>query len=179
MSGKIKCKGAFEYQHGLETGGNWHKNQSCKIIARAAEACIAHGTPVTDTVMACTDPFDFMHTLKVQRTDRVMLGGDLSEYEDTASAPDAKGRHPKRKRHAGGVQQQRTGRYYITRDGATLWKIMKPLPRLPHHERPQAIEKGQLVTMCNDLHEFDWSRLDRNYYIAEAQKLVASTGNNG
>lgn len=183
-SGGVKCKGAFEYQHGLEGGkpgarDGWHKNQSCKIVAMAAEAFLVRGVPVAETVAACRDPYLFMHTLKVQRRDRVMLGGTLEDYEDTVSPPDAKGRHPKRKRHVGGVQQQRTGRFYIARDGQHLWKIMAPLARLPHHERPQAIEKGHGVAMCNDLWEFDWSRLALDYYVQAAQNLVDSTGNNG
>lgn len=177
--GKVKLKGAYDYLSGLETGDNWHKNQGCKVIARAAEACIVHGVPVRETVTACDDPFDFMHTLKVQRGDRVMLGGALEDYEDTTSTQDARGRHPTRKRHTGGVEQQRTGRFYASRDGQQLWKIMKPLAKLPHHERPQAILKDVPVTMCNDLHDFEWSRLDRDFYSNEAQKLVDATGNSG
>ena len=50
--GKVKCKGAFEYQHGLGYGDGWHKNQSCKIIAMAAEAYLVRGVPVADTVAA-------------------------------------------------------------------------------------------------------------------------------
>lgn len=172
--GSVKCKGAFEYQHGVEGGkpgkrDGWHKNQSVKIVAMAAEARIVHGTPVTDTVAACDDPFLFMHTLKIQRTDRVMLGGEIVTYDDHLSPPDAKGRPVKRKRHTGGTEQQRTGRYYIARDGLPLFKIMKPLARLPHHDRPQAIQSGHLVAMCNDLHDFDWSRLDRDWYIHTAE----------
>lgn len=183
-SGAVKCKGAFEYQHGLEGGKHgardgWHKNQSCKVVAMAAEAHLVDGVPISETVAACTDAYLFMHTLKVQRTDRVMLGGTLTDYEDTASAPDHRGRYPKRKRHTGGVQQQRTGRYYVAHGGRQMWKVMKPLAKLPHHERPQAILKGHGVRMCNDLHEFDWSALDRNFYVRAAQELVDSTGNNG
>lgn len=175
---KIKAKGAFEYQHGLDIsgGGMWWKNQSCKIIPIAVEKYMINGTPIEQTVMQCDDPFRFMHTLKVQRSDAVYLGGKLTEYEDTLSPPDAKGRHPKRKQHLGGTSQQRVGRYYVTRNGAPLWKIMAPLKKLPHHKRPRAIEKGHLVTMCNDLHDFDWNRLDRLYYITKAKELVAETG---
>jgi hypothetical protein len=180
--GAVKCKGAFEYQHGMDAGKpgsreGWHKNQSCKIIAMAAEAYLVHGTPVQDTVAACTDAYLFMHTLKVQRSDRVMLGGDLSDYDCPQTPPDAKGRPIKRKMHTGGVEQQRTGRYYVTaQGGAQLWKIMPPLPKLPMHERPQAILKGHGVRMANDLHDFDWARLDRNYYVTAARDLVDSTG---
>jgi len=175
--GGVKCKGAFEYQHGLGYGDGWHKNQSCKIIAIAAEAYLVRGVPVADTVAACDNAFHFMHTLKVQRSDRVMLGGDLSDYECQSTPPDAKGRPVKRKRHSGGVAQQRTGRYYVTAQaGAQLWKIMPPLPKLPMHDRPQAILKGETVLMCNDLYDFDWALLDRDYYARAAQDLVDSTG---
>ena len=175
--GGVKCKGAFEYQHGLGYGDGWHKNQSCKIIAIAAEAYLVRGVPVADTVAACDNAFRFMHTLKVQRNDRVMLGGDLSDYECQSTPPDAKGRPVKRKMHSGGVAQQRTGRYYVTAQaGAQLWKIMPPLPKLPMHDRPQAIAKGETVLMCNDLHDFDWALLDRDYYARAAQDLVDSTG---
>ena len=175
--GKVKCKGAFEYQHGLGYGDGWHKNQSCKIVAIAAEALLVHGTPVADTVAACDNAFHFMHTLKVQRSDRVMLGGDLSDYDCQSTPPDAKGRPVKRKMHSGGVAQQRTGRYYVTaQGGAALWKIMAPLSKLPTHDRPQAILKDHAVRMCNDLHDFNWALLDRDYYARAAQDLVDSTG---
>ena len=83
----------------------------------------------------------------------------------------------KRKMHSGGVAQQRTGRFYVTRTGgAQLWKVMAPLPKLPMHDRPQAILKGEAVLMCNDLHDFDWALLDRDYYARAAQDLVDSTG---
>jgi len=175
--GKVKCKGAFEYQHGLGYGDGWHKNQSCKIVAIAAEAYLVRGVPVADTVAACDNAFHFMHTLKAQRNDRVVLGGGLSDYECQSTPPDAKGRPVKRKMHTGGAAQQRTGRYYVTaQGGAQLWKIMPPLPKLPMHDRPQAIAKGETVLMCNDLYDFDWALLDRDYYARAAQDLVDSTG---
>lgn len=173
-SGGVKCKGAFEYQHGIEGGkpgarDGWHKNQSSKIIAMAAEAYLVHGTPVVETVDACRDPFLFMQTLKVQKSDRVILGGTLEDYQCQTGTT--------RKRHTGGVEQQRTGRYYVARGGAQLWKVMRPLPRLPNHARPQAILKGVPVRMCNDLHDFDWAALDRGWYVQQAVDLVNSTKN--
>jgi hypothetical protein len=175
--GAVKCIGAFEYQHGLGYGDGWHKNQSCKIVAMAAEAYLVRGVPVAETVEACDNAFHFMHTLKAQRNDRVMLGGDLSDYDCQWTPPDAKGRPVKRKMHTGGAAQQRTGRFYVTHTGgAQLWKIMPPLPKLPSHDRPQAILKGDTVLMCNDLHDFDWTLLDRDYYARAAQDLVDSTG---
>jgi hypothetical protein len=143
----------------------------------AAEAYLVRGVPVAETVAACTDAYAFMHTLKVQRGDRVMLGGVLCDYECHWTPPDAKGRPFKRKLHSGGVAQQRTGRFYVTaRSGAQLWKIMAPLRKLPMHERPQAILKDHMVMMCNDLFDFDWALLDRGFYARAAWDLVLSTG---
>jgi len=174
--GGVKSKGAFEYQIGMGHGDGWHKNQSCKIVAMAAEAYLVHGVPVADTVSACENPFHFMHTLKIQRNDRVVMGGELSDYNCCWTPPDAKGRPVKRKMHTGGVDQQRTGRYYVIHTGGEqLWKIMAPMAKLPMHDRPRAIVKGHGVRMCNDLHDFDWSLLDRDYYARAAQELADST----
>ena len=129
-----------------------------------------------DTVNACDNPFYFMSTLKVQRNDRVRLGGELVDYTDVRTPPGKNGRHPLRKKHIGGEAQQRIGRYYMAQRGEQLWKIMTPLRKLPHHERPQAIEKGCMVAMCNDLYDFDWNNLDRSYYVQKAEELIDHVG---
>ena len=173
--GKCKGKGAFEWRIGLDGRDSWHKNQSHKIITIAAEELLVNGTPIAETVYACDDAFKFMHTLKAARKDVVLLGGQLVEYVDELSL-DSKGNHPKRNRHTGGETQQRIGRFYIAHRGQQLWKIMPPMAKLAHHPRPQAIEKGRLSAMCNDLYDFDWNNLNREYYIEKAQELVDSTG---
>lgn len=178
-SGKIKAKGAYEWKVGTSAkngGDQWHKNQSSKIIGRAVEEYLFNGVPVADTIFDCDNAFDFMESLKVNRTDRAVMGGVLVDYEDHQSDVDAKGNVKLRKRHTGGIDQQKQGRYYITNRGEALWKIMPPLKKLPHHFRPQAVNKGQRVLMCNDLHDFDWDNLNRDYYIDAANELIESTG---
>jgi len=198
--GTVKCKGAFEYQHGPDTTGKnvgsrdgWHKNQSAKIVARAVEAFVMNGVDIAETVYDCTDPFAFMNTLKVQRNDVVKLGGSLGTYQDMSTdwlprdwQNDEKFRkkHFKngvfqgvtRSCHDGGVKQQRVGRYYVSHHGERLYKIMAPLKKLPNHYRPQAIEKGHDVSMSNDVHYFDWNNLNRQYYIDKAIELVENSG---
>ena len=184
VKGKLKSKGAFEWQTGLDMpgyekegdGGLWWKNMSCKVATKAAEAFMTDGTPIAHTVNGCRSAFDFMYTLKVQRSDQVMMGGQLEDYEDHLSEPEKNGKPKKRKRHVGGTSQQRVGRYYAAQRGDQLWKIMPPLKKLPHHYRPQAIMKDVPAHMCNDLFDFDWNNLDRQHYIDAAQELVESTG---
>lgn len=169
----VKGKGALEWRHGLETKGNWHKNQSTKIIAKAAEFYLVDGTPIEQTIYDCTDPYDFMQTLKIGRKDRAVMGGALGKYQDGV---DAKGKPKMRPIHKGGEEQQRVGRYYIGIQGQQLWKIMAPLPKLPNHYRPQAVLKDVKTCMCNDVYHFDWNNLDRQWYIEQAKELVRSTG---
>lgn len=178
-SGKVKGKGAFEWRTGRDAGANWHKDQSVKIVKIAAEERLVNGVPVEDTIRVCDDPFRFMHTLKVQRTDRAVLGGHLEPYEDwdyRTAGDIARNKPTIRYEHVGGVDQQKTGRFFASTNGDYLTKIMPPQKKLPNHYRPQAIESGQRVTMCNDVHFFDWATLDYDHYITKAKELVASTG---
>lgn len=191
---KIKGKGAFEWRHGLETSanfqpdgslkygtktGNWHKNQSVKIIPMAVEQYLVNNVPIEQTVMQCTDPYLFMHTVKVQKGDRLVLGGYLDTYDDhdTPLKKDADaGRPTARAIHSGGVDQQKTGRFYIGIDGDYLFKIMPPLAKLPNHYRPQAVASGEKTAICNDVHFFNWDNLNRAYYVKKARELAESVG---
>lgn len=194
-AGKPKGKGAFEWRIGKDGSNTWNKNQSCKIITIAVEEYLANGVPVRETIENCDNAFRFMQTLKVQKSDRVFLGGELGEYLDTtgvgltpnwqdnptkvkAYTDKATGACPAVKRtfHKGGQAQQRVGRFYAAMRGHQLYKIMQPLASLPHHDRPQAILKGVPVEMCNDVYFFDWDNLNRDWYVEQAEELIAATG---
>lgn len=100
MNGKTKCKGAYQYE---ELG--WHQNHSALIIARAAFERITKGVPIEDTIKNHTDYFDFMYRTKVPRSSR-LIGIDEHGFED---------------------QLQRITRYYVSKEGVELVKIMPPL----------------------------------------------------
>lgn len=180
--GGVKGKGAYEWRTGVDDPrfGTWHKDQSEKVVRIAAEEYLINGTPLEQTIRAETNPFRFMKTLKVQRSDKLILGGEIQQYQDTI-APNPKdveaGKPTMRSVHVGGVRQQNQGRcYVVNRGGDQLYKIMKPTAKLPHHWRPQAILKDVLVAICNDVHDFDWNSVDYPYYINAARDLVAATG---
>ena len=135
--GKRKRKGAYEYQRG------WHQDRSGLVIPRAAEAVMVDGASPHEFVMAHRDPFDFMLSVKVPRSSRLMHGDR---------------------------KVQNVTRYYVSTDGEPLTKVMPPL-KGKTAEREIGIEKGWRVTVVNDANDFKWSNVNWLYYIEEVKKL--------
>lgn len=144
---KIKRKGAYCYETFFDAGVGaelgWHKNHSALVVKRAAEAQMVHGVPVEKFIMEHRNPWDFMLSVKVQRSMRL---------------------------YHGDTQVQNTSRYYISTCGAPLLKIMPPL-KGKTEEREIGVEKGWNVTLVNDATLFDWNTINWIYYINEAKKL--------
>lgn len=149
MSGKVKRKGAYEYDRG------WSQNHSSMIIPKAAEAALVHGKDIAEFIMNHDDLYDFMLRTKVPRSSRLQL-----EFMD------------------GGIHQpcQNITRYYITHDGGDLIKLMPPTPgqRAKNPNAPDrriGISVGWKVTECNDITKAIHP-INYDYYIQEAEKLV-------
>lgn len=154
-TGKLKHKGAYLLNHsgaGKDAPGKrgWHQNQSALVVPKAAEAALVRGEDAKQFIRSHTDPFDFMLRTKIQRTHKLMWG-------DT--------------------EEQRITRYYISKSGKALTKVMPPLARQlaanpDAPDRVNSIEKGWNVTVCNEHADIDWADLDYSYYIKEARKLI-------
>lgn len=146
--GSVKRIGTYAYVTPLEDPYTrelmWHKDHSMRVVAMAAEAEMVKGIPVKDFIMAHTDPFDFMLSVKVPKSGRL---------------------------EANGVPVQKTSRYYMSTDGPELVKILPPL-KDSTLERHFAIQKGWTVTLVNDADLFRWDNLNWYYYIEEARKLL-------
>lgn len=152
---KVKRKGA--YCHTTKTDENpkgdlgWHQNHSMQVVAKAAEAALVHNKDIRDFITSHEDIHDFMLVTKVPH-DSKLLWGDK--------------------------QVQNITRYYVSTDGAPLTKVMPPLakslklnPDAP--ERHMSVCKGWLTTECNDMKRFNRATLNYDFYIKEAEKLVA------
>lgn len=143
----IKRIGAYAYQtyfddpHTRER--QWHQDHSALVVRKAAEAQMVHGVPVEDFIMGHRDAFDFMLSVKVPRSSRLMHGN---------------------------AQVQNTSRYYISTNGSHLTKIMPGLKG--GAERHMSVESGWTTTLCNDAAAFRWDNVNWLYYINEAKKLV-------
>ena len=144
-NGKVKRKGPYQYE---DLG--WHQNQSALVIPKAAEANLIHGIELEEFIKAHTDKHDFMLRTKVPRSSRLVM---VTEEGD--------------------VPQQNICRYYPSKNGGKLVKIMPPLPG-DTEDRRLSIESAWKVKTCNNILDFDGD-IDYEYYIAEAKKLIVGT----
>ena len=149
--GGIKRIGAYAYETPLNSAKfqtrerGWHQDHSMLVIRKAAEAQMVHGVPVAEFIKNHRDPFDFMKSVKVPRSSRLMYGEDLTI--------------------------QNTTRYYVSTTGSSLTKVMPPL-KGKSEERRIGVDTGWTVTVVNDADNFRWDNVNWLYYINEAEKLV-------
>lgn len=191
--GKLKRKGAYEYQV------QFHQDPSALIVPKAAEARLVHGTDIGEFIRGHKDPFDFCLRAKVPRSNTLImeweeLGVDmklpniLRYFVSTSGgslfkiAPPAKGAKIgawKRKSGVSEAEYQRvlgevgTGGDIVDIDGVPHDERIHTKSKSKHTERRTGIAKGWLVTDCSNMDGFDWSLVNYDYYIAEAEKLVS------
>lgn len=182
--GGLKNKGAY-----VHSNLAWDKDHSSVIIARAAERELVDGIDSRQTIMECTDPFDFMIKAKVNKDSILVLRTDAGDekiqnvtryFISTNGKSLVKMMPPTEK----GILHWQQGTHYLReRDGD--YKVVKPGGRRPamtyvevprKSDTPPVVEtrinKGFLVTDCSVAADFDWNNLNYEYYITEAKKLV-------
>lgn len=147
-NGKTKRKGAYQYE---DLG--YHQNQGGLVIPMAAEAYMLHGTSVEEFIKNHKEIFDFMLRVKVPRSSSLVL-----RYEDSKEVP-----------------QQNICRYYPSKSGGKLIKIMPPL-EVGQPDRELGIDTQYTVKTCNNMKDFDGD-LDFDYYVKEARKLIVGEQN--
>ena len=151
-SGKVKTKGRYEVMPHNEIG--WHKNMSAMVVPMAALAEILGFCESKEFIYNHKNSYDFCIRSKVPRSSKLYLC-----YED--------GRED---------QQQNICRYYPAVEGGKLVKLMPPLDNGEEWRR-LGIDTEYSVLTCNNMQDFDWSKLNYDYYITEAQKLIDGVKN--
>lgn len=149
--GKVKSKGRYEVAHFEKLG--WSKNHSAMIVPIAALNYVVYGKKIEKTIRDHKDEYDFCLRAKIPRSSKLYLC-----YDD--------GRE---------FLQQNICRYYPSESGGKLVKLMPPLKEGGEWRR-QGIDTEWSVETCNHIDEFDWSKLNYDYYITEAKKLVEGLG---
>ena len=142
-SGKIKRKGAYEYDVG------WHQNHSALVVPKAAEAALIHGKDIAEFVRNHDDDYDFMLRTKVPRNSRLHYESEFGLESDVS---------------------QNVSRYYIATEGRYLVKYMPPLKGTK--ERRIGINKDEYVQVCNNSLKLNRQKLNYQWYISEVEKLV-------
>lgn len=151
-SGKVKLKGAYEYNEYTKHG--WHKNHSAMVIAKSVEAELVNGIDHEEFIRLHEDKFDFLLRTKVPRSSSLVL---VIDGED--------------------IEQQNICRYYPSKEGGKLVKLMPPLIDGGDIRR-LGIDTDWNIKTCNNINDFDWKDLDYNYYIVEAKKLIDAVKSN-
>lgn len=191
-SGKLKRKGAYEYKM------NWHQDPSALIVPKAAEAALVHGKDIREFITSHRDPFDFMLRAKVPRNSTLIMqwkewGAEqqlqhITRYFIARSGGTLVKRSPptgepgtwKRKN---GVSDEMF--HAVMRElsscldescvdsAGTPWDArIHTGNKSRHDQRELGISVGWKVMECANADDFDWSQLNYDYYIQEAEKLV-------
>lgn len=189
--GKIKRKGAYEYKY------QWHQDPSAMIIARTAEAALVHGKDIRTFITQHRDPFDFMLRAKVPRSARLVMrwpewgaeremqnttrvfisrnGGSLVKLLPPTGVPGTwKRKNGIKDDVYNAVMREITGQPGDLDSTGIPWDERIHTKSRSKHDavRETGMYVGWKVTECADAKDFDWSSLDYEYYVKEAEKLV-------
>jgi hypothetical protein len=144
ITGKIKRKGIFEYEKEL------HQNHSMLVIPKALEAYFVNNIPLKQFIMNHSILWDFFKRVKLTGDSKLVL------------------------RTVVDMPIQPLTRYYVSREGGTLIKIMPPLK--DEFDREFNIEAGYLCSITNNVNNGLFSEMKNNihygYYINEANKVI-------
>jgi hypothetical protein len=159
--------------------GHWHQPINHTIVARAAVDAMLNGIPVDVTVCACADPFEFMMVYKSTHGSTLYVGDvpqqKVTRYYATRNggsmvkvSPPVEGAQPGAFKRKNGISEYE----YKKHDPFTWNPAIHTGNKSRYDDRRTEVNKGWLVTECNDAREFNWGNVDYGFYIAEAEKLL-------
>jgi hypothetical protein len=187
VSGKIKRKGAYWFPETEDDYDDvWNKDFSALVVKKVASDVMIKGWHPEAALTVKHDPFDFM--LRYRATGESRLELDGKSTQKTLRYYVAKRGHTliKRAPPTGTGFKRKPGitdKVYesvIREIGPGVWdERIHTKNKSVYAETVTEIEKGYLVAECNDASQFDWSNVDFNYYLKEAEKLIIHEVQNG
>lgn len=181
--GKVKLKGAYWYPtKEKEYDGWWHKDYSAMIVQKAVHTALVHGVNPADMVRCGTDAFDFMLRSKVDRGTTLYIGdrpqhGRITRYFITREGEHSYTSRPPVTGATLGAfckARERTWAEYNQFDPFVWNAAVHTKNKSVYKMRETAVQDGWKIQECNRADRFDWSRLNYDWYIAEANKLMIS-----
>ena len=188
---KLKQKGAYWFPDPLNYAESisknsppaWHKDLSNIVSQRAALSAMLYGTDPELFIRAHSDPFDFMLRAKVNRASRLLLGGQkiqsTSRYYVAKNGHDLIKESPPTKGNLVGAFKR------ANKIPEALWvSVNAAIPpgswdarihtknKSKYAIRQMNLQSGWKCAVCNDAKDFDFSNIDYDFYIKEAQKLI-------
>lgn len=180
-SGKLKLKKDYAYE--LEP----HKDTSALVVPKAIESYLVHGQCIDDFIKNHRDPYDFCLRAKVPRNNRLVMrwqnvgdqelqritryfisktGGQLVKIAPARGTP---GEYKR--------ANSLTDQYFnsvMAEIGSGIWDSRIHTKNKSKYDNnvETNINSGWKSTDCSDMDKFDWSKVNYDWYIAEAEKLI-------
>lgn len=182
--GYVKRKGAYEYLK-VEDGGTleYHQNRSALVVKKAAEAVLLKGYHLESFIKNHRNDFDFMLFTKATGGSKLILNGEFQQknlrYFMSVDGHQLKVIRTPKKGNKIGDYKRKTG---ITDDFyATVLSQIEPgtwderihtRNKSKYDTTEVSIQGGYNATECNHIKNFDRSKVDYQFYIDEARKLI-------
>jgi hypothetical protein len=184
VDGKLKMKGAYWFPRKFpddisnSSPPAWHKDYSAQVVVHAAVEHMVTGCDVERFIYSHQDPFDFMLRAKVDRASSLWIGDQEQQritryYIATNGGPMKKVSPPT---GTPGTFKRRSGisdGEWARRPEPDQWDPEFHTKNKSKYEtREMAIEAGHLVAQCNVAADFDFGRVNYEWYCEKAKKLV-------
>lgn len=131
--GKIKRIGAYAHETAAENPGTrevpWHKDHSALIVPKAAEAALVRGEDIREFITNHGDIFDFFLRAKVPRNSHLEWGGE---------------------------KVQNIVRYYISKNGKPLQKVMPAAGPLGEYKRANKLTDAYFNSIMREIGPGKW-----------------------
>lgn len=125
---------------------DWHKDHSSLAIQKAAEHKLLRGVDIATSLTRNDDAFDFMIRAKVNSGSELYLNKE--------------------------IELDKCVRYYVANTDDSLYKWMPAIKKKPDQDRWFAVKKGFNVALCNKSRDFNYKKLNLDYYIKETEKIT-------
>lgn len=154
-SGGLKRIGTYAYETAEDNPGTrelpWHKNWSSRVVKLAAEAALIRGEDIRQFINNHDDIFDFFLRTKVPRNSTLEWGG---------------------------VKVDNIIRYYISRTGKSLEKIMPPGGPLGNYKRANKLTDSFFTEVMQEIGHGVWDERihTKNKSMYEERRSGVNTG---
>jgi len=159
-NGKKKYKGAFDYNYAKN--GEWHKNFSMLIVAKALEAYYLTGIDPETYIKSHGNIYDFFLKTKFDKNTQLIA----REYDG--------------ERIVSQEVLQNITRYYVSKEGKTFIKVMPPL-KGKQDDRESFVESGYLTSEVNNMADRNisamFNNIDYDFYINKVKDITEKIDN--
>lgn len=188
VDGSTKLKGAYWTPDPLDYARSisecqppaWHKNLGNAVSARAAVHAMTDNIDPELYIRSCTNPYDFMLSIKakgaaklyygeeqIQKTSRYYVTTDGHYLRKIAFPTGPLGQY-KRKNGVSDSDYQA-----IMKANNGEWDERVCTKNKSKYEMTDTqVVAGQKVGICNNVSDFDFSKIDHAWYLNEARKLM-------